>query len=110
IGADYRRPTAQLVGARGAPGNTVNHPTSYWVPRHSARVFVQRVDRVSGVGYDSAAAAGRAAQRFHDLRRVVTNLGVFDFRTEDRAMRLISIHPGVSIEQVEEATAFPLVV
>src|SRR5688500_10727347 len=36
---DWQRPTAQLLGARGAPGNTVNHTTSYWVPRHSTRVF-----------------------------------------------------------------------
>ena len=36
---DWRRPKAQLLGVRGAPGNTVNHPVSYWVPRHSPRVF-----------------------------------------------------------------------
>ena len=36
--APTRSPKAQLVGVRGAPGNTVNHPTSYWVPGHSTRV------------------------------------------------------------------------
>ena len=36
----WDRPKAQLLGVRGAPGNTVNHATSYWVPRHSPRVFV----------------------------------------------------------------------
>jgi acyl CoA:acetate/3-ketoacid CoA transferase beta subunit len=40
VGPDYTRPKAQLLGFRGAPGNTVNDPTSYWVPRHSPRVFV----------------------------------------------------------------------
>jgi acyl CoA:acetate/3-ketoacid CoA transferase beta subunit len=108
IGAEYQRPVAQLVGVRGAPGNTVNHPTSYWVPRHSLRVFVPRVDRVSGVGFDSAAAAGPAAQRFHDLRRVVTDLAVFDFASSTHAMRLVSVHPGVAVEQVQDATGFPL--
>ena len=57
---DYRRPTVQLLGVRGAPGNSVCHPTSYWVPRHSTRVFVPRVDMVSGVGNDRAAQAGPA--------------------------------------------------
>ena len=38
---DHARPKAQLLGVRGAPGNTVNHPTSYWVPRHSPRVFIR---------------------------------------------------------------------
>ncbi|MDF9816816.1 acyl CoA:acetate/3-ketoacid CoA transferase beta subunit [Streptomyces sp. SPB162] len=52
----WEQPTRQLLGSRGAPVNTLNNPTSYWVPRHSSRVFVARVDMVSGVGYDRAAA------------------------------------------------------
>ena len=59
----WAKPKAQLLGVRGAPGNTVNHPTSYWVPQHSPRVFVEQVDCVSGVGYDRAAAAGPTAIR-----------------------------------------------
>jgi acyl CoA:acetate/3-ketoacid CoA transferase beta subunit len=106
IGEDYRHPKVQLLGARGAPGNTVNHPTSYWLPRHTTRAFVPRVDMVSGVGYDSAAAAGPAAGRFLDLRRVVSNLGVFDFGGHERTMRLVSLHPGVDREEVEAATGF----
>ncbi|MBF9066992.1 CoA-transferase subunit beta [Streptacidiphilus fuscans] len=107
---DWSRPDRQLLGVRGAPVNTVNNPTSYWVPRHSPRVFVDKVDMVCGVGYDRAAAAGPAASRFHEIRRVVSDLGVFDFETPDRTMRLRSVHPGVSVEQVLAATAFPLVV
>src|SRR5579863_2268525 len=48
---DWRRPTTQLIGVRGSPGNTVNHTTSYWVPSHTPRVFVEHVDMVGGVGY-----------------------------------------------------------
>ncbi|MEU5576388.1 CoA-transferase [Streptomyces huasconensis] len=105
---DWARPRRQLLGVRGAPANTVNNPVSYWVPRHSARVFVKKVDMISGVGYDSAAAAGPSATRFHDLRRVVSDLGVFDFATPDHAMRAVSLHPGVTFEQVREATGFAL--
>jgi acyl CoA:acetate/3-ketoacid CoA transferase beta subunit len=47
---DFAQPKRQLLGVRGAPGNTVNNRTSYWVPRHSTRVFVEEVDVVSGVG------------------------------------------------------------
>jgi acyl CoA:acetate/3-ketoacid CoA transferase beta subunit len=107
---DFARPTRQLLGMRGAPGNTVCHPTSYWVPRHLRRTFVPRVDIVCGVGYDSAAAAGRAASRFMELRRVVTNLAVLDFGTADRAMRLVSVHPGVSVDEVVANTGFDLVI
>jgi acyl CoA:acetate/3-ketoacid CoA transferase beta subunit len=106
----HDRPKVQLVGVRGAPGNSVNHPTSYWVPDHSARTFVEQVDVVSGVGYARAAAAGPAATRYHDIRRVVSNLGVFDFETPERTMRLRSYHPGVTVDDIVNATGFELVV
>jgi acyl CoA:acetate/3-ketoacid CoA transferase beta subunit len=106
----WARPKAQLVGVRGAPGNTVNHSTSYWVPNHSTRSFVEQVDVVSGVGYARAAAAGPSATRFHEIRYVISNLGVFDFATADHTMRLASVHPGVTVEEVVAATGFALVV
>ncbi|MEU9569693.1 CoA-transferase [Streptomyces massasporeus] len=102
---DWERPGRQLLGVRGAPVNTLNNPTSYWIPRHSRRVFVDRVDMVCGVGYDRAAGA-----RYHRIPRVVSDLGVFDFATPDRSMRLASLHPGVTVEQVREATGFELTV
>ena len=98
---DWKRPKAQLLGVRGAPGNTVNHPVSYWIGRHSARVFVDRVDMVCGVGYDRGA---------HELRLVVTNLAVLDFQTPERVMRVRSVHPGVEVADVVAATGFPLAV
>jgi acyl CoA:acetate/3-ketoacid CoA transferase beta subunit len=97
---DHARPTRQLLGFRGAPGNTVNHRTSYWVPRHTRRVLVERVDVVSGVGYD------RPGGPYHDVYRVVTNLAVLDFR--GGTARLVSIHPGVEPGEVTERTGFPL--
>ncbi|MDQ0380371.1 CoA-transferase subunit beta [Amycolatopsis thermophila] len=102
---DHARPKKQLLGVRGAPGNTANHRTSYWVPRHSKRVFVDAVDVVSGVGYDNAAKAGL---KFHDVHRVVTNLGVFDFATPDHTMRAVSLHPGVTAAEVAQASGFEI--
>ena len=66
----HEKPKAQLLGMRGAPGNTINHRTSYWVPKHSPRVFVEQVDVVSGVGYDRAAELGPRSSRFHHIHRV----------------------------------------
>jgi acyl CoA:acetate/3-ketoacid CoA transferase beta subunit len=101
----WSHPKAQLLGVRGAPGNTVNHTTSYWVPAHTTRVFVEQVDMVSGIGYDRAAEVGAA---FHEIRRVVTNLAVIDFETPSRTARLRSVHPGVSAGDVMAATGFAL--
>lgn len=105
-----QRPKAQLLGFRGAPGNTINHATSYWVPNHSSRVFVEHVDVVTGVGYDRAAALGPRASRFHRIPRVVSNLAVLDFETPDHTLRLATVHPGVSVDDVVEATGCALTV
>jgi acyl CoA:acetate/3-ketoacid CoA transferase beta subunit len=106
---DYARPKVQLLGYRGAPGNTINDTTSYWVPNHGPKVLVPAVDTVTGVGWDRAAALGDGG-RFVEIRRVVTNLAVLDFDTPDRTMRLRSVHPGVTVDDVVAATGFDLVV
>jgi acyl CoA:acetate/3-ketoacid CoA transferase beta subunit len=106
----WEQPKAQLLGMRGAPGNTANHTTSYWVPNHSPRVFVEQVDVVSGLGYRRAAEAGPWIAAHHEIRRVVTNKAVLDFETPEHTMRLRSVHPGVGVHEVVEATGFELVV
>jgi acyl CoA:acetate/3-ketoacid CoA transferase beta subunit len=107
---DYARPKVQLLGYRGAPGNTINDVTSYWVPRHTPTVVCGAVDTVCGIGYDRAAELGPDASRFHEIRRVVTDLCVLDFETPDHRMRLRSVHPGVTVDDVVAATGFDLVV
>ncbi|WP_406269597.1 CoA-transferase [Nocardia sp. NBC_00881] len=102
-----QQPTRQMFGVRGAPGNTVNHATSYWVSRHTRRVFTDRVDVVSGVGYDNVDRANPAF-RFLHLHRVVTNLGVFDFEGPGHTMRARSLHPGVTADEVADNTAFEI--
>lgn len=106
---DYAKPKVQLLGYRGAPGNTVNDTTSYWVPSQSPKVLVPAVDTVTGIGWDRAAALG-AGGRFVEIRRVVTDLAVLDFETPDHRMRLRSVHPGVAVDDVAAATGFDLVV
>ena len=98
-----------MLGVRGFPGNTIYHPNSFFFPAHSARVFVPgAVDMVSGVGNNPAKRVAGGNYSGVDLRRIVTNLCVMDFGGENRAVRVISPHPGVTFEQVQEATGFAL--
>ncbi|MEO6123939.1 MAG: CoA-transferase [Ilumatobacteraceae bacterium] len=106
----FERPKAQLLGVRGGPGNTISHATSFFIPKHTTKVFVDHVDMVSGLGYDSVAQLSETARRHHRLPRVITNLAVLDFETPDHAMRIRSVHPGVSVADVQAATGFALVV
>ncbi|MEU1303147.1 CoA-transferase subunit beta [Streptomyces shenzhenensis] len=102
---DWRHPTRQLIGVRGAPGNTVNHRTDYWIARHSPKVFVEKVDVVCGVGNDRA-RAGRGL-RFHDLGVVISDLAVLDYGADGR-LRIRSVHPGVTVAEVRRNTGFDL--
>ena len=100
-----QHPTRQMFGVRGAPGNTINHATSYWVGNHSPRVFCDHVDVVSGIGWNKVDPAN-PAYRFVDVFRVVSNLGVFDFGGPDHTMRALSLHPGVEPDEVRDNTGF----
>jgi glutaconate CoA-transferase subunit B len=112
IGSDHRRPKAQMLGVRGFPGNSVNHANSFFVPRHGPKVFVAgEVDMVASIGFNPARLPrGWRFEDLVDLRLIITDLCVMDFRGPDHQMRLRSVHPGVSVEQVQQATAFPVYV
>ncbi len=106
---DFRKPKTQILGPRGLPGNSINHANSMFVPAHSPRVFVSdEVDMVGSVGYNPARWPVGVRRDFVDLRLIVTDLCVLDFGGPEHAIRISSLHPGVSAEQVQSATGFPL--
>ena len=107
---DWKKPKAQLLGLRGAPGNLVNNTTSYWIPNHSTRSFVQKVDVVSGPGYDRVSKLSGWIQSNYEIRQVVSNLGVLNFSNQEKRMQLVSCHPNVKVEEIIAATGFELLV
>lgn len=109
LGGTHSSPKVQMLGVRGFPGNSIHHVNSMFVPAHSCRVFVEgEVDMVSSVGYNPSRRLAGANFDAVDLRRIITNLCVMDFGGTGHAIRLISVHPGISVEQVCEATGFAL--
>ena len=110
VGSDYARPKSMMLGVRGFPGNSINHANSFFVPQHSTKVFVAgEVDMVASVGYNPARLEkGWSLEEVADLRFIFTNLCVMDFGGPDHQVRLVSLHPGVTVEQVQEATGFPI--
>ena len=107
---DWKKPKVQLLGLRGAPGNLVNNTTSYWIPNHSTRSFVQKVDVVSGPGYDRVSKLSGWIQSNYEIRQVVSNLGVLNFSNQEKRMQLVSCHPTVKVEEIIAATGFELLV
>ena len=110
VGSDYAKPKSMMLGVRGFPGNSINHANSFFVPNHSTKVFVSgEVDMVASVGYNPARLEqGWSLEEVADVRYVFTNLCVMDFGGPNHQARLVSLHPGVTAAQVQEATGFPL--
>jgi hypothetical protein len=83
-------------------------PICLWCGPSYALVYNDAYRR--GLAAQAPAALGPPGNRFHEIRRVVSDLCVFDFETDDGRMRIRSLHPGVTVDQVQEATGFDLVV
>jgi glutaconate CoA-transferase subunit B len=109
LGGTYEQPKVMMLGARGFPGNSISHPNSFFVPSHNPRVFMAgECDFVSSIGYNPERLPRGHSLDDVDIRRVVTNLCVMDFGGPDHQIRLRSLHPGVTVEQVQEATNYPV--
>ncbi len=106
---DHKKPQIAMLGARGFPGNSISHPNSFFFPNHNKRTFVEgEVDFVCMAGYNPARYRNGAPPQGLDLRIIVTNLAVMDFGGPDHQIRVVSLHPGVTFEEVQENTGFPL--
>jgi glutaconate CoA-transferase, subunit B len=108
LGGTYEQPKTQILGVRGFPGNTIYHPNSFFFPHHSKRTFVDEVDMISGVGFNPAKRKAGGNFDDVDLRVIVTNLCVMDFGGTNNGIRVVSLHPGVTFDDVQEATGFAL--
>ena len=109
LGGTYQQPKVMMLGARGFPGNSISHPNSFFVPSHNSRVFMAgECDFVSSIGYNPARLPrGRSLDEV-DIRLVVTDLCVMDFGGPDHQVRLVSLHPGITVEQVQENTGYDI--
>lgn len=110
LGGTHKQPKIQMLGVRGFPGNSIYHPNSMFIPFHSKRTFVEgEVDMVSSAGYNPDKHIAGAKYDAIDLQKIVTNLCVMDFGGPDHAMRVVSLHPGVTFGEVQDATGFDLI-
>lgn len=106
---DYRRPTVRLPGSGGANDiGSLARRLLIMVP-HDRRRLVPRVQYLTTPGFlDGPGARERAGLRGAGPSRVITDLAVLDFEPASKRMRLVTLHPGVSVEDVETQTGFPL--
>lgn len=105
----YDHPRVRLPGGGGMADLGCLMPRIYlWSTTHDPRTFVERLDFRSGLGYGDGPGYRESLGLEGGPRLCVTNLCVMDFHPESRRMRLRSVHPGVTVEQVRAATGFEL--
>lgn len=95
---DYASPKVRLPGAGGAPQIAAHAREIVVIVKQSPKAFVAKVDFIT------TAAAGRVT--------VVTDLGILqnDPAAGSRELSLVAIHPGVSAEQIQAATGWPITI
>lgn len=107
---DYRKPKVRLVGSILLPEHLALFRREYlMMPHHERRNFVERVDYISGVGYPGGGEGRRRlGLDMGGPEWVVTPKCIFDFDKDEGRIRLRSIHPGVSIDEVRQSTGFEI--
>lgn len=111
IGKDYHAPKVRLPGTAGLGDmGSIGKELYYWNPNHSPKSLVEKVDFISAAGYLDGGDARERLGLEGGPQIVVTNLAVMDFHPTSKRMRLKSIHPGITIEKVKDATGFELLI
>jgi glutaconate CoA-transferase subunit B len=107
----YADPAVRLPGAGGAPEIAASCGEVLIVMRQSRRSFVERVDFVTSFGFGRGAGEReRLGLRGRGPVKVITDLGILEPDPDTCELTLTSVHPGVSVEDVQDATGWPLCV
>lgn len=103
----YRNPRVRLVGCLAQPEHLAFVRRPIIVADLSRRTFVERVDFITSVGYLSG---GRSRDEAGLARGgpslVLTDKAVFDFEPEICRLRLASLYPGVTVEEILDLMSF----
>jgi len=113
VGQDYRRLRFRGPGSVGTP-TLSTHVGRYYIVlnNHNPRLFVEKCDYISAYGWGSGGAGARRRMGIPGggPRYCITPLCIMDFAEDSKRMQLKSIHPGISVETVKQATGFELII
>jgi glutaconate CoA-transferase subunit B len=107
---DPASPKTRLPGSGG--GNDISSLTQMIVAmKHEKRRFVEKVDYITSPGFLSGGASrAEAGLVAGGMYRVVTDLAILGFDSQSHNMKVIALHPGVEMDEVQDKTGFELMV
>jgi glutaconate CoA-transferase, subunit B len=110
LGADYAKPKVRLPGSGGANDLASLCWRILVVTNHDKRRFVEMLDFLTTPGYLTGPGAREAAGLPPETGpyRVITDLAIMGYHEETKRMEVLSLHPGVALEQVQANTGFQL--
>ncbi len=105
----YDAPSVRLPGAGGAPEIAANCGEVIITLRHSRRAFVEELDFVTSLGHGTGnACREQLGLRGQGPSAVISDLGVLRPDPATKELKLTSVHPGVSVDDVRDATGWDL--
>ncbi len=108
IGA-YENPKVRLPGSGGACEIAVNAGCIYIIMRLGKRSFVDRLDFLTSPGHLGGGDARREmGYPGEGPQLVITDKAILDFDNPEREMQLVSLHPGVTLDEVRESVGWDL--
>jgi glutaconate CoA-transferase subunit B len=106
---DYAAPDIRLPGAGGAPEIMAFSREVLITLRQNPRTFVEKLDFVTSAGHlEGGDSRERAGLRSRGPTAVITDLGILTPDPATKELTLTAIHPGVALDRVLQATAWPL--
>ncbi len=109
---DHDLPQIRLPGSGGANDvGSFSRRLIIIISNQSKRTFVEKVDFLTTPGYlDGPGSRENAGlPRGSGPYRVITQLGIYGFDNETKKLVLISLHPGISLEEVKENSGFMII-
>ncbi|MEO1854611.1 CoA-transferase subunit beta [Chromohalobacter sp.] len=106
---DYQAPKVRLPGGGGAPEIATCAGEVFITLKHSKRTFVDQVDFITTLGFGRDGKARDGVPNIgRGPTRVITDLCVMKPDPETRELVVVSLHPGVTVEQVQDATGWDI--
>jgi glutaconate CoA-transferase subunit B len=107
----FEKPTVRLPGSGGGNDIISSAKRIVVIMTHEKRKMVKKLDYLTSPGFlDGPGARERTGLLGGGPSLVVTNLCQMDFDPDAKRIRLASVHPDVTVQQVLENSGFDLIV